>query len=209
MKSVRLPLYLSCAVAVALFSAAAFGEVKVTLTISGNLDEIMTIVQHLKSMGLGGGELAGDDPLKLNVHSTNEAQAQGAGAGSAPQASAEPPAPRLALNSATVVPNDVTPGAVVTITVSVVDADKKIDTVAASIPSMKLMIDLHDNGVNGDQVAGDGIWSGTITIPADGVGGVQEITVAGFDANGAPVTLLGSDQKPVPLIAKTQINVVK
>ena len=57
--------------------AGATAEVNVSLTITGNVDEIMAIVQALKNMGYGGGFDA-SDPLKLRVQSTHNVQPESA-----------------------------------------------------------------------------------------------------------------------------------
>ena len=217
-----------------LLAAPVSAEVNVSLTITGSMDEIMAIVQTLKNMGYGGG-IDANDPLKLRVQSTHNVQpesiAQTPAAPAAPaadpavptpaqtsvpapaQAPAPAPAPEpkpvIALNNAAVKPASLSPGQPVLIMVEVIDLQNAIDTLAASLINTKVSVDLHDNGTNGDAVAGDGVWSASLTLPADLPAGPHDIGITAYDGNGTVIQTLTKDQRVVPLNAKTQVTVTK
>lgn len=206
--------------ALAGLSLAGWGEVNVSLTITGDLDEILAIVQHLKQMGFGVGEPERENPMKLEIHSvqalpetSSAAPAENSSATPAEEAAppAEPapapvPEPTLALREPTATPPNPSPGAPVVITVKAVDKEGRIDTLAATLVNTSLMVDLKDNGINGDAAAGDGIWTGTLPTPPDG-GGAYEIQITAYDANGAPLMALNHDQILANVSAKTGINI--
>lgn len=210
-----------CVVLGMLLAWPAHGEVNVSLTITGNIDEITAIVQQLRTMGYGGGFDA-NDPLKLRVHSTHNVQEESVAPAppppapqGAPQAPPAPPAqpapppppppepkPVLALNNPVLSPASINPGQAVLVTVEVIDLQNAIDTLAATFGATKATVDLHDNGTNGDVAVGDGIWSARLTVPAEAAPGPYEVNIAAYNANGAPIMTLTKDQRIVPLNAK-------
>ncbi|HPO17012.1 MAG TPA: hypothetical protein PLI09_26480 [Candidatus Hydrogenedentes bacterium] len=229
MKMMRARWMIGCILAMAALAGPVYADVEVSLTITGNTEEILAILQQLKNMGYGGTE----DPLKLRVHSMHnvqeesmamegapaapegasaiEGQPEGAAEGQPEGQQEAPPEPKpvIALNNPVAAPASVIAGQNALVTVEVIDLKNTIDTLSVSFGAGKIPVDLHDNGTNGDTAPGDGIWSAVLPIPLDAAQGPHEITISAFDANGAPIMTLTKDQRVVPLNAKVQITVIK
>ncbi|MBM3289503.1 MAG: hypothetical protein FJY92_05060 [Candidatus Hydrogenedentes bacterium] len=185
----------------ALCSAAAPAEVTVSITITGPVAELVPVLQKLQELGLGGASPA-EDPLKLNVHSVITP----AEAAAAPAAPSAPPAPtQPAIESVTVEPAAAKVGDSVLITAKVADPARAVDTVAASVGSVK--VDLFDNGTQGDVTAGDGIWSRKTALPATLAAGETAIAINAYDANGETVKVPGADGQPAPVTAQANLTV--
>lgn len=183
-----------------IFSGVAGAEVTVTVTITGTIDDILPILHQLQQMGVGTGGAAGEDPLKLRVHSVMTHQEA---AGAPPAATVVPLQPRFV--SVQAIPAAAKPGEAILVTVGVDDPERRINTVAASLGD--LTIDLFDNGANGDAVAGDGIWSNTITVPA-GLGvGEKPLVVKAFNADGGPVVVKAPTGEDLPLTMENTVTV--
>jgi hypothetical protein len=186
-------------------------EFSVTLTINGDLDEILAIVQQLKRMGLGEGiQFEADDPLKLRVHSVHENAESAVEAPVDPEPPVPEPveaAPVLALDNAAVYPASVPPGAGVLVTVEVTDKEHLIDTLAATLGSGGPTVDLYDNGTGGDVTAGDGIWSASLLIPAETAPGEMDVVITAYDANGSPIMVLMPDYSLTRITAAVTVTV--
>ena len=180
--------------------APAHAEVTVSITITGNIDELIPILQKLQELGLGGAT-ASTDPLQLNVHSvmTAEQAAQ-------PVPAAPPTLPaQPAFSQAAIEPAAAKPGTEVLVTATVADPARAIDTVAASIGETR--VDLFDNGTEGDATAADGIWSRKTVLPATLAAGETAITVHAYNASGEPVTVPGPNNEPTPLTTQAKVTV--
>lgn len=179
-------------------AAPARGEVTVSITISGPVEELVPILKKLQELGLGGATPSAD-PLKLNIRSVITDAEQ---AGSTPAA-------QPAIEKATVEPAAAKPGDTVLITAKVNDPAHVVDTVAAtSVGDLKL--DLFDNGTEGDATAGDGVWSRKITLPPDAKelpAGETAVTVHAYNANGEAVQVVGADGQPAPLTAQAKLTI--
>lgn len=183
-------------VIVAAFAVPSRAEVELALSIKGSAEEIAAVLQFLQTSGLSGG-----GGLEVQVESNF----------SRPDVPAEtpppPPPPTLALTNPLVAPITVHPGASTLLSVDIVDADRKIDTVAATLGDNVLAVDLYDNGMKGDVAAGDGRWSVLIALPDNLPDGAYTIQLQAYDAQGAPLTTPGADAQPLPLTASTTVNV--
>ena len=179
----------------------ALGDVTVTVTISGTLDDMLPILQHMRDMGVGGGPA--ESAMKLEVHSV----AGPAAPSSAPAAPAEaaPPKPALGLLEPKATPGTLKAGEKALLTVRVSDPNRMVDTVTASVDGKE--VDLFDNGANGDATAGDGIWSGVLEVPQNMAPGDHVITMAAYGAYGYPVLAPGPDGKDQPLAVQTKLTV--
>ncbi len=203
------------ATAAMVLGAWAGAEVSVTLTISGDMDEILAILQLLRSMGYGG-SAPEEDPLRLRVHSVHSSDEETAassvpgeaGAVAAPEPEPEPK-PVIALQNPTADPASVKAGETVVVRTEVIDQQNAIDTLAATFGKTAVTVDLHDNGEQGDATAGDGVWSGTLAVPPETRAGAHEITILAYDANGDPIMTLTADQRVTSLSAKTGLTVAK
>ncbi|NUM55172.1 MAG: hypothetical protein HUU46_16125 [Candidatus Hydrogenedentes bacterium] len=182
-------------VALLVASAPAHGEVTVSITISGPVEELVPILQKLQELGLGGAT-ATADPLKLNVHSVMTEEEKAA----APADATQP-----AIKSVTVEPASAKAGENVLITAIVADPNRAIDTVAATVGDSK--VDLFDNGTEGDVTAGDGVWSRSTALPAALAAGEVAVAVNAYNANGEAVQAPGADGQPAPLTAAATLTV--
>jgi hypothetical protein len=198
----------------ALFTAIAGADVTVSITISGTVDELTPILQHLKDMGVGVGKgaAAPGDAIKMEVHSVAPAP------GAAPAAPAPAPAPAaapaakpaLSLGAPTANPASPKAGAKMTVTVPAVDPDHKIDSITVLIPELnKLSIDLFDNATHGDATAHDGTWTADVELPATVAPGEYTLKALAFNANGEAILTAGKDGTAAQLSSSVKISVTK
>jgi hypothetical protein len=159
-------------------------------------------------MGFGGDRGAStDEPVKFRVHSvTTEEEVECAGE----EPVAAEPKPALSLQEAAITPAQAKAGEAVVLTVKVCDPDDTVDTLAASVGGKD--VDLNDNGANGDAVAGDGVWSAAMEVPAGATAGAYAVKITAYDAFGYPVSMPGppsegSDKAKPPLTAEAVVNV--
>jgi hypothetical protein len=188
---------LLCAMALA---PACAGEVELSLTVKGSADEIAQVLDFLRASGLSGG---GGEAVQVQVESSFTRPE------AAPAPSAPPEPPKLALTNPIIAPEMVKPGAAALLSVDVVDAERKIDTVAAVVGEKQLAVDLYDNGMQGDVAAGDGRWTILLGVPADFADGVYSVTLQAYDAKGMAVTEPGPDGSPVAIMTTVALNVRK
>lgn len=181
-------LYLAFAVGL-----AARADVTVSLQIHGTVDEILPILQLLKTAGIGSSLGAEDkESLKLEINSvTGVDQAEPAPAGPTPEAVPPPPDSKLVvLSSPKVEPAVSKPGEQVLVTLEVKDPAKRVHTVAASegdTTSGARYVDLYDDGTHGDATPNDGIWSYQSKVSESVAEGEFKFRIVAFDANGQPL----------------------
>lgn len=202
-------------IAFLLFTASARAEISVSVTINGSLEEITAVLQHLQTMGAGHAAGETGEELKLQVHSITSGELQTAqpevvwvapGQEQPAPAAAPASAPVLALQGLVVNPASAPAGASVVITAQVVDEAHVIDTMSSTFGDGGPVVDLYDNGTNGDATAGDGTWSGTLLLPADAAAGASTIRIEAFDSNGGAVTVSGAEGT-APLAASADFTV--
>lgn len=176
-------------------------EVTVSITISGTIDEIIPVLEQLRGLGVGTAG-ATDDPLKLQVHSVmsseEEEEVKTSAEGIAPK-------PLPTILQATVEPGIAKPGDRVVVKAAIGDPERVVDTVAGTVASTR--VDLFDNGTGGDATAGDGVWSGTLTLPGNVETGANTITITAYNANGEQITLPDADGNLTPLTAEAALTV--
>lgn len=193
------------AVLIALLSAGpVFGEVTVSVTINGPIQEILPVLQRLKDMGVGSAPAATKDALKLEMQSV---ATPAPGPAIPPLPPPPPPKPTLGLLNPKVDPGTVKPGQNFLVSVKVSDPDHLVDTVAATIVGMAGSIDLYDNGTHGDANAGDGIWSCNVTAAPQLAAGEHVVTITAFNKAGSPVMSGPPDKPPAPLTTHTVVTV--
>jgi hypothetical protein len=168
-------------------ASGAWAKPQVSVTITGDLDEMLPILQQLKAQGLVGSPAAEPmpDPIKLRVHSVTSSE-------TAPEPLQPLPEESLpfTLTEASVAAEG---SDTVVLTVKVQDTARVADTVsgtATTLPGVSL--DFFDDGSAADTQAGDGIWSAAIPL-ANLPGGVHVLTINAFDADGNPVGDAGED----------------
>lgn len=187
-----------CGVALALCLAMCMpgtAEVELTLNIRGTADEIAAVLQLLKTAGIAGG-----GGVQVAVESTFT-QAGAVEDPGTPAPAPIPAPPALSLGNPLLSPNAVKAGSAALLSVDVVDPERRIDTVAATIGDNLVAADLYDNGMKGDVAAGDGRWSVLLNVPTSLADGSYEIVFHAYDAQGALVTLPGPDGTPQAVTA--------
>lgn len=180
-----------CICAAALLGAAtASAQVTVSVTLSGSVEEMLPILQHLRDMGFGdAAEIeveGGDEAIRMNVHSIMKREDE-VGTAEAP---VEPVVPKgLALVNAEFAPESAKGGQAVLLTVSVSDPENRVDTVAATFRDMPdVTLDLFDNGTQGDRKIGDGIWSRRVQVFPQLQAGQHTLEISAYDVNGRPLS---------------------
>lgn len=188
------------AVAALLLCAPALADVQVSITITGDPQEMLQVLQQLVDSGMVGGE--GDS--KLYIHSiesgdeTAECMAE--------EETAE--APALAISGVMVTPEAVQPGAAVLVQVTLSDPESVVDTMAVLFENTEQpLADLYDNGMNGDAQARDGVWSTMLNIPADMAAGEYTFVVQAYGPNGNRVVAPNAQGESVPLNAAVTVAV--
>ena len=184
------------AVAAVVFASAASAELNVSVTITGPVDEMLPLLEHLKGLGVGAPAEADSDTLRVEMHSE-------AGGESVPR-------PLSVLQDARVDPATVAPGpdSMALISVRASDPDGKVDTVAARVVDKGIVVELYDNGSHGDSEAGDGVWSGTLAVADVLDPGEYRIKIMAYNANGTPVIMRRPGEAPEFLTAETLITVL-
>jgi len=194
-------------VVMAAMGAAAAVTVSVTLT--GPIDELLPILEHLREMGVGAAG-TGDEALKLEMHSVatpEESAAAGQPAPAEPAAPPQPAGPSLA--GFTAEPAVARAGEKVWMSILVLNGVGVVDTVSATIGGTDTQFELHDNGENGDPVAGDGQWSAEIVLDPQLPAGQIPVSIVAFNANGQPVKVNDPAGQPVDLAATVALDVGK
>lgn len=117
-------------------------------------------------------------------------------------------APVASLSDARAVPANISMGQTTLLSVKVTDPQgvvKSVNAVVREYPSFSL--DFNDAGQEGDEVAGDGIWSYTVEIPGMAPPGVYNFDFKACDADGNPITVTSESGEEEPLTAKVAIQV--
>jgi len=179
------------------FNAAA--EVTVSVTLSGPVDEILSILHQLREFELT--ETGDGDTLELRIHSVLSQQEEG-------DKGEEPQGP--ALVNPSVNPETARAGERVRVMVDVQDPHRQVDTVVGSFldENQDLFFDLYDNGTHGDAQAGDGTWTFDLTLPKSSTPGAHTITILAYDRHGDPVRVEEGDGVPATLETRTSVEVV-
>ncbi len=188
-------------------AGVAAAEVTVSVTLTGPIDEILPLLEHLREMGVG----AAADPLKLEMHSVAAPEVDpGAAPATEPAAPPQPPEPPQPLFAAfTTEPAVARPGEKVWLSILLANGVGIVDTVSATIPGAAAQVELYDNGENGDPVAGDGQWSAAIVLDPQVQPGQVPIQIIAFNANGEPVKVKDAAGQPTDLTATVTLEVTK
>jgi hypothetical protein len=209
---------LTCLVALipigVLCAGIAFGDMAISVTISGPIEEIVPLLQHLKELGVGTASSGVEGPAKVQITSVATVSTETPPPAEpappeppAPSPPPPPPKPPLALLNLKAEPGTIKPGGNLLLAVQVSDPDHVVDTVAATIEGMPGSAELYDNATHGDATAGDGLWSAAVTLPPDLAPGEHAVGAKAFNANGIPVTAKAENQPEAPLFAQTKVTV--
>ncbi|MHC4843214.1 MAG: choice-of-anchor X domain-containing protein [Planctomycetota bacterium] len=114
---------------------------------------------------------------------------------------------RLEMLDAKVDPAELAPGDESIISVKVIDTKGVVAAVTATVREYpEVVMDLNDNGQQGDTVAGDGVWSIAFNIPYEAPEGQYNWDFEAFDADGNPVKITTKEGSEKPLIAEALIE---
>ncbi|MHC4281339.1 MAG: choice-of-anchor X domain-containing protein [Planctomycetota bacterium] len=114
---------------------------------------------------------------------------------------------RLEMIDAKINPEETSEGDEIIISVKVIDTKDIVAAVTATVREYtSISLDLNDSGQNGDEVAGDGIWSIAFEVPY-GAAGEYNWDFEAFDANGDPVKVAAKEGDDEPLIAEAPVKV--
>lgn len=200
--STRAKRLLFAGIVVGLVCAGTAGaEVSVSITITGSIDELLPILEHLRGLGIGvASDAAEDDSLKLQVHSVISEEEAALPGGPAAK-------PQLGLRDLEVEPRAVKRGNPVLVTVKLSDPDHVVDTVAVTLGDATF--DLYDDGTNGDSKALDDVWSRLLSVAETTDTGEQSLRAHAFDVHGDRVLVAGGDGKAAPLSAEGKVTVTE
>ena len=178
----------------------AHAELSISITITGEIDELLPVIEYLRQQGAGpGGEAATEEVMRFEVHSVEEdAEAIEAPAEMAP----EPAPPALGFSDAAVTPPVIEPGQTMTVSVRVTDDARTVDTVTARFTGANFEVDLHST-------SGDGNWTAEVLAPAYLAAGAHSIEFSAYDLNGQQVITRSPDGTFAPLLASARVEVVR
>ncbi len=115
---------------------------------------------------------------------------------------------RLAMMDARSDPAKLSPGDESIISVRVIDTQGVVATVTATVREYRaISLDLKDSGEEGDEVAGDGVWSFAFDVPYE-ASGEYNWDFEAFDANSDPVKVTTKEGGEEPLTAEASVEVV-
>jgi len=101
------------------------------------------------------------------------------------------------------------PGDESIICVRVIDTQGVVAAVTATVREYRaISLDLNDSGEQGDEVAGDGVWSFAFDVPYEASAGEYNWDFEAFDADGDPVKVTTEEGGEEPLIAEASVEVV-
>lgn len=187
-------------------AVSASGEIQISVTISGNLEEMLPILMQLKESG-SQIKLESDDVVRVQVHSVTTEKEDMTAVQEADQLKT-PTASYPALVEPKVAPESIKAGEEITLTVNLEDTNRVVDTLSAEVEIPKpFAVDLFDKGDEGDEVAGDNVWTRKLMIPADTPVGSYEIRISAFNADGEPIQIVKPDGTQAPLMITTVVNV--
>lgn len=204
-----------------MMGCVARADVTVSLQIHGTIDEILPILQLLKSAGvgssLGAEEKAGlklelNSVAEVNPSATEAAPETSPVAGPVPTAEPEAAAKRIVLGAPKVEPAVSKPGEQVLVTLEVKDPAKRVHTVAASEGNGgagSKYVDLYDDGTHGDATPNDGVWSYQSKVSENAAEGEFTFRIVAFDANGQPLTQEDENGNQVEVATEGRLIVKK
>ncbi len=162
---------------------------ELTLSVSGTMDEIMKVLDCLKQSGLGLSTSRTDtDPFRVHIYSSNE-----------PVKEELKESITVGFTEIKTEPESPIAGTSLKLSAKIIDTLDIVDTVSVSVFGTSISSDLKDDGQNGDEVAGDGIWTGIFNIPTDVMGNKTFILTA-FDEKGKIIQLKMDDGTLKPVI---------
>ena len=99
---------------------------------------------------------------------------------------------KLAIKKAEAIPPDPSAGSSLTLRVII---DGPLDAVSKVVGTVReytdFMVELRDNGEQGDEKAGDNIWTRQITVPWEADPGTYHLDISVYDKNGKEIVTKG------------------
>ena len=185
-------------------------ELSVTVTLTGDLDEIIEVLQRLRRMGIGGTQQGAnrEEGLRLQIRSVHENGGTPGSILDTLMPEPEPkPEPVLKLEAPAVDARELLPGSSAQITVRAIDPKGQIDTITVGVKELSFLADLRDDGRAGDEVADDDVWWGLLTLRDDAAPGEYVIEFSAYGAYGALLMVENKAGEPEPLRARTVFTV--
>ncbi|MHC4500067.1 MAG: hypothetical protein ACYS21_13240 [Planctomycetota bacterium] len=116
---------------------------------------------------------------------------------------------RLAMMDARSDPAKLSPGDESIICVRVIDTQGVVAAVTATVREYNpISLDLNDSGEEGDEVAGDGVWSIAFEVPGEADTGQYNWDFEAFDDNSDPVKVTTEKGAEEPLTAEAPVEVL-
>jgi hypothetical protein len=189
---------------VAIPVATSSAEIRLQLTINGDIDELIEVLEKLRGMGVDVAvEPSNSELSKIQVRSVTDDRENR-------KAAAPPPEPEevgLEFLWARAQPKLADPGSTVLIEVKLSDPWRDVETIGAALKGVKLEFDLLDTGDRGDRVARDGIWSFGLNLPLSADSRQYSIRVVAYDKNGDVVSVENERGERVPLTTEMSFEV--
>lgn len=185
----RTMVYLSIFLLTLFFCFIHTEALELTLSVSGTMNEIEKVLDCLRQSGLGVSTSQMDtDPFRVHIYSSNETvkeESKGSIIVGFTEIKTEPENPIA--------------GTSLKLFAKITDTLNIVDTVSVSVFGTPIASDLKDDGQNGDEVAGDGIWTGNFSLPPD-VTGNKTFILTAFDEKGKIIQLKMDDGTLKPVI---------
>lgn len=163
--------------------------IELTLSVTGTMDEIEKVLDCLKQSGLGVSKSQMDtDPFRVHIYSSNE---------NVKEETKEDIS--VGFTEIKTEPENPVAGTSLKLSAKIIDNLNIVDTVSASVFGTSISFDLKDDGQNGDEVAGDGIWTGNFDLPTDVIGN-KTFMLTAFDEKGKIIQLKTDDGTLKPVI---------
>lgn len=165
------------------------GGLELTLSIKGSMDEIAKVLDCLKQSGVGLSSSYGDaDPFRVHIYSSNEVVKE-----------ETKDSILVGFTDFLTEPENPIAGKPLKLKARILDTLNVIDTLSANIFGTSIYVDLKDDGQNGDEVAGDGVWTGIFNLPVNVIGNKTFVFTA-FDEKGKIIQLKMDDGTLKPVI---------
>ena len=114
-----------------------------------------------------------------------------------------------ALTDAKVVPARLAPGEGGVITVTVVDPQGIVAVVTSTVREYEeIAYDLNDSGADGDEVAGDGVWTFAVEVPGGAPPGEYNWDFEAYDADGNLIKVTTETGETITLTAEASVEIV-
>ncbi len=116
---------------------------------------------------------------------------------------------RLAFMDAAVRPAEVAVGKSAVLTVNLLDRRGAVQRVIATVREVpELEMELFDDGQDGDDVAGDGVWSIRLDVPPTAPPGTYHFDIRAYDKAGNELVVENDTGAYVPLRTETSVAIV-